>query len=192
MIVFLSSADDPIRQAELKLLKKVDPSDGKKIFFVVNKADNCDEDELTDAQTHDLETLENAGIKYENHLYSISAKQAMEGKTDQFDFDRLSADIGNFILNNKLEIQRNGFLNTVRNATSAVTSALQLMITNEKQSDEELKSSWPFSRPMSLKRKDTWHMTLENLQRSGNLSLMRLNANCHNWKTKSNNVLKHT
>lgn len=138
VIVFLSSADDPIRQAELKLLKKVDPSDGKKIFFVVNKADNCDEDELTDAQTHDLETLENAGIKYENHLYSISAKQAMEGKTDQFDFDRLSADIGNFILNNKLEIQRNGFLNTVRNATSAVTSALQLMITNEKLSDEEL------------------------------------------------------
>jgi len=119
VIVFLSSAQDPIQKDELGLLKKVN-RDLNNIFFVINKVDKCDEDELNEAEEQDRKVLENAGIKVRK-LYRISAKDVLEGRPCG-GYTSLLQDIRQFLKLNKVDLLRGVFVKRVlENAAPAVS-----------------------------------------------------------------------
>lgn len=97
VILFMSSADDPISQRELSLLRKISANDMKKIFFVVNKVDCCDADEIAEADEHNRNTISRSGITVENDIYLISARNAMNKNGATGDFDKLISDIREFL-----------------------------------------------------------------------------------------------
>lgn len=124
VIIFLSDATDPISRSELSLLRKVETRDMKKIFFVINKADKCDDEELADAELHDRETSNNAGIEIES-IYSISAKKVMNGEKENFDFQRLMTDISEFLSNDRNELLLRSFCGRVMALAKPVIQNLQ-------------------------------------------------------------------
>ncbi len=76
--IFLISADPPVSQSELEFLKDV-MKYVENIFFILNKIDYLDEEELRASLSFTKQTIEKAvGEKIE--IYPISAKMALEGK----------------------------------------------------------------------------------------------------------------
>jgi len=76
--IFLISADPPVSQSELEFLKDV-MKYVENIFFILNKIDYLDEEELRTSLSFTKQTIEKAvGEKIE--IYPISAKMALEGK----------------------------------------------------------------------------------------------------------------
>lgn len=138
VVLFLSSATDPIQKSELALLTKIAENDRKKLFFIINKADECDEDELGEAKSHNLSVLKNAGINYEKNLYCISALQMMKERKDLYEFDVLSKEIRLFLENNKLNLQRAGFKNIVCNAVSGLLEKMEVYADAKKLNTSEL------------------------------------------------------
>ena len=138
VVLFLSSASSPITAPELMLLSRVAENDRKKIFFIVNMADECDEEELEEAKEHNLGVLRNAEVHYENKLFCISAKQMMESGEDSFEFRELMDSIRTFLTENKLELQRNGFRNIVSNAVAGLFGKLETYSESRNLSETEL------------------------------------------------------
>lgn len=126
IIIFLSSANDPISFSELALLRKIKSSDMKKIFFVINKADKCDDEELNDAKQHDRQTLANAGIAIENNIYTISAKNAMNGNLDCFDFKKLLNDMSAFLNQDRNELVIQSFCGRIMAIAKPIIQDLYL------------------------------------------------------------------
>ena len=125
IIIFLSSADDPISRDELSLLRKVQPNEMKKVFFVINKADKCEEDEIAEAKDHDRATLNNAGIRIENDIYVISAKKAMAGEFEYGEFRDLMNDITEFMNGDRYKMVLNGFRGRIMALAEPAVSKLR-------------------------------------------------------------------
>lgn len=138
VIIFLSSAQDPIQQEELSLLKKVN-LDLHNIFFVINKADKCDEEELLDAETQDLSVLENAHIQV-NKMYRISAKDVLAGKVSA-DFQSLLSDIHNFLNSSKIYLQRGTFIKRIQGLAAPALSMLETNTKLKKMKLEDLNTA---------------------------------------------------
>ena len=122
VIIFLSSAQDPIQKEELSLLKKVN-KDLNNIFFVINKVDKCDEEELTEAEEQDITVLDNAKINVRK-IYKISAKEVLEGKTSP-EYISLLEDIQSFLEKNKIDLLRGVFIKRILQAASPAVTMLE-------------------------------------------------------------------
>lgn len=136
VILFLSSATDPVTSSELKLLSKIKAD--QKIFFIINKADQCEPDELGQAISHNEKVLQNASISYVNRIYCISAKQVMESGKDDFDFKSLIDDIKTFLQEQKFDLQSKGFRRLVKEAASESLEKLELKDSARQLEKEEL------------------------------------------------------
>ena len=76
--IFLISADPPVSQSELEFLKDV-MRHVENIFFILNKIDYLDDEELKASLSFTKQTIEKAiGKKIE--IYPLSAKMALKGK----------------------------------------------------------------------------------------------------------------
>ncbi len=76
--IFLISADPPVSQSELEFLKDI-MKYVENIFFILNKIDYLDEEELKTSLLFTKQTIEKA-VGKEIEIYPISAKMALEGK----------------------------------------------------------------------------------------------------------------
>lgn len=78
--LFLVSADPPITEVEVDFLKAVRPRVAR-LFFIVNKVDYLSEEEKS-TLLHFVENVlhEQAGIKGETPIFSVSARQGLEAR----------------------------------------------------------------------------------------------------------------
>ena len=81
-LLFLVTADDPIKQDELALLTRIRGHEVKKVIFVVNKADLCEKQELAEALEHNQRILARVGYG-DVPIFEISAKKHWEGGADE-------------------------------------------------------------------------------------------------------------
>ena len=137
VIIFLNSADDPISQRELDLLKKVQSNDYKKVFFVINKIDRCDPEDLDDAEKHNREAIARAGIKIENDIYRISAKNVFS-KNGCSGFDRLVSDIKTFLTNERINLRIESLCGRITALSQHVINDLQQQETFYQLNEAEL------------------------------------------------------
>ncbi len=82
--IFLVSADPPISQSELSFLNDVRDR-VEKLFFVLNKIDYLDEDELEESLRFTKKTIEDALDMEDSTIYPISAKLALQGRIKKDD-----------------------------------------------------------------------------------------------------------
>ncbi|RLB12099.1 MAG: hypothetical protein DRG39_02800 [Deltaproteobacteria bacterium] len=82
--IFLVSADPPISQSELSFLNDV-RDHVEKLFFVLNKIDYLDEDELEESLRFTKKTIEDALDMEDSTIYPISAKLALQGRIKKDD-----------------------------------------------------------------------------------------------------------
>ena len=141
IVLFLSSATQPIQQSELDLLRKVADGDRRKVFFVINKSDECDAEELEQAKEHTQKVLQNAGISIEKRIFCISALQMMKDGKDEFEFSQMAQEISDYLKQNKLELLQEGFRNAVRNVASELSGKLSLQISSSKMNEEEVQKN---------------------------------------------------
>ncbi len=78
--LFLLSVDQPVSKAELDFLKDVREYSNK-IFFLQNKADYVDKEDLKESISFSKKVLEEC-MNYEVKIFPLSAKLALEGKLD--------------------------------------------------------------------------------------------------------------
>ena len=105
--VFIVSAEEPLTEAERKLLKEAKEHGIRKLFFAVNKVDRIESgdlttDELAQGIQHNRNVLESVGYR-DPVLYEISAKRFHETGQDG-GVDRLISDISTMIAEEKLEL----------------------------------------------------------------------------------------
>jgi len=71
--IFLMSADVPISQVEKELLETIKTST-QKIFFVLNKVDNLEPEEITEMSTYNRSVLQEMGLLFRKYGQSLPEK----------------------------------------------------------------------------------------------------------------------
>ena len=106
-VIFLVAANEPLTDAEQKLLKAIDANHTRKLFFAVNMVDRVDSGDLTPVELaegidHNRKVLANTGFPGAA-IYEISAKNYFEKQYDP-GTERLLADIRALIARGRLEV----------------------------------------------------------------------------------------
>ncbi|MBQ9788005.1 MAG: dynamin family protein [Lentisphaeria bacterium] len=135
--IFLITAYSPITESELEFLQSIIKQDTQKMFFVINRVDQTDEDDLRDAIEHNLNILAHAGIAV-NKIYPISAKLALEGNWIDSGMEELFQDVRDFLEKEKYRIPRLRFMNKVAPMIELLKSGVSEEIAALSKSKEEL------------------------------------------------------
>ncbi len=130
--IFLVSADPPISQAELEFLKDV-RKHVENIFFVLNKIDYLNEEELKASLDFTKQAIEKElGIR-EVKVYPISAKIALEGKIKnniellkKSRLEEFNKVLNDFLLKKKGQIILKRSIESIRNYLSEKEFSLKL------------------------------------------------------------------
>jgi len=80
-VIFLVTADEPLTDSELALLKEVRRNDVRKLIFAINKADKVDAKELSEALAHNRKALSSIGYA-DAPIFPISARNYQTEGTD--------------------------------------------------------------------------------------------------------------
>jgi len=139
-VIFLVSAQMPLDQEELDLLKKVKEADVSKIFFAINRIDEATPADLDEAEQHNQRLLEEIGIKT-SKMYRVSAKRAFQGQVADSGVPELVADIQHYIQVEKGVILRDRFGRQIRLAAEPVVQRMAMELECANKSQEELTES---------------------------------------------------
>lgn len=135
-VVFLVTARMPLDQEELHLLREVKKQDIDKIFFVVNKVDEAEADEIESAVAHNRQLLAQCGITPEG-FHKISAKYAYLGKPES-NVPELRADLDRFLTQHKGAIIRQRFLSKVCGIVEPELRAIEVIYASGNKTGAEL------------------------------------------------------
>jgi GTPase Era involved in 16S rRNA processing len=139
-VIFLVTADDPIGADELDLLKKLKEHEVKKVFFAINKVDECDEEtDIQDGIDHNLKCLSSAGIPV-SKIHRISAKQAMYGNYADSGVPTLLAEISTFLAESKAKVLRENFLSKINTISEGLAKSLAFEIASTSKTEEEIQT----------------------------------------------------
>lgn len=106
-VIFLVTADEPLTEAEQKLLKEIKGNNTRKIFFAVNKVDrvdsgDLDQEELAQGIEHNRKILSDVGFP-DAAIYEVSAKNFFEKQCDP-GTERLLASVREMISKDRHDI----------------------------------------------------------------------------------------
>jgi GTP-binding protein EngB required for normal cell division len=138
-VVFLMTARMPIDQDEKKLLGEIKKADVRRLFFVVNRIDESDPQDLADAESHARAVLGEVGISPQKY-YRISAKRAFEGDAAGSGVAELLSDIRTSIIAARSSIVRDRTLARIKDVVATVAEALQVRIDLAHQSTADIDS----------------------------------------------------
>ena len=137
--IFLITAYSPITESELDFLKSIIKQDTQKMFFVINRVDQTDEDDLREAIEHNLNILGAAGISV-NKIYPVSAKVALEGNWHESGMEELFQDISAFLEKEKYRVPRIRFMNKLLPIIEPLKNGISEEISALSKSKEELQA----------------------------------------------------
>ena len=143
--IFLMSADVPISQVEKELLETIKTST-QKIFFVLNKVDNLEPEEITEMSTYNRNVLQEMGFTVQE-IWPISARKALEAQTSkdenlllQSGLSNLEDAIGNFLSSEKGRIVLNTAISKLKRITLQMLSQIAIETKTLTDSEEELEN----------------------------------------------------
>lgn len=135
-VIFVLTARMPLDEDELDLLKEIKAADVKKIFFVLNKIDDSNFQDIEDAIAHNEKLLASIGLSV-GQFHQISARNAFLGKPGNR-VPELLEDIGQFCNDNKGKVLRQRFLIRVNGAIETEARGVEVAITSSAKTNEEL------------------------------------------------------
>lgn len=96
-VLFMITARMPMDQDEKKLLSEIKKADIRRLFFVINRVDESEPQDLTDLEEHSRRLLAEVGVDIER-FYRVSAKSAHAGDMATSGVPELLADVENGIV----------------------------------------------------------------------------------------------
>lgn len=138
-VIFLVTANMPIAQDELDLLKNLKEQDIRKVFFSINKVDECEEEEIQEGIEHNIKMLREAGITV-NKIHRISGKTAMLGNRDKSGLPEFLDDVSSFLAEHKGRILKERFLSRLTRISAEMAKTLAFEIASTSKSDEEIQA----------------------------------------------------
>ena len=135
-VIFVLTARMPLDQDELDLLKEIKAADVKKVFFVLNKVDESEPQDIEDAIAHNEKLLASIGLSV-GTFHRISARNAFLGKPDSH-VPELLAEVGQFCHESKGKVLRRQFLVKVNGAIEAEARAVEVALSSGSKTGAEL------------------------------------------------------
>ena len=136
-VIFIVTARMPLDQDELDLLKKVKAADIGKVFFVLNKVDESDEQDIEDAVKHNQQLLAQHGINIAS-FHRVSAKQAFQGKPEDSGVLELMDEIARFLAVGKGRLLRERFLSRVCGIVESELRSVEIALSSASKTGDEL------------------------------------------------------
>lgn len=137
-VIFMVAADMPIGEDELALLVELKRQDVAKIFFVLNRVDECQPHEVEQAMRHNLGVLDHAGIACDRGMIPLSAKLAYERRVEQSGMPRLKAELGEFLEVSKGALLAERFVTAILDAAQPTLLGLSSAVAAGGKAPEEL------------------------------------------------------
>ena len=137
-VIFLVTARMPLDQDELDLLREIRAAEIRKIFFAINRVDECVEGDLKDAIDHNLGLLNTVGISTDR-MYPISARQAFRGQLEASGLPTLISDISSFIGQNRAKVLEERFIARVLRLVEPAVQELEFEMATARKTAAELK-----------------------------------------------------
>jgi predicted GTPase len=138
-VIFLVTARMPLDQDELDLLQKVKQADIRKIFFAINRVDECSEQDIQDAIAHNTAMLTRARIDVQT-IHRISAKRAFQGDMAGSGLSGLFNEIGHFLASSKGRVLAARFVSRVCNAVQPLANAIDIQLTRSNKTAAEIEA----------------------------------------------------
>ena len=135
-VIFVLTARMPLDQDELELLKEIKEADVKKIFFVLNKVDESEPQDIEDAIAHNEKLLGSIGLSVGN-FHRISAKNAFLGKPNSH-VPELLAEVGQFCHESRGKVLRRRFLVKINGAIEAEARTVEVALSSGTKTSAEL------------------------------------------------------
>jgi hypothetical protein len=107
------------------------------VFFVINRCDECDEEEIADGIEHNRKMLSAAEIPVET-LHRLSAKRAMQGDVAGSGLPELAMEIATFLGEQKGQVLRGNFTKRIQSVAQSMHNTLGLELTSAQKTQEEL------------------------------------------------------
>lgn len=136
-VIFLVTAQMPIDNTELDLLRQIRAADIQKMFFVVNQIDVTDSRDLQDAIEHNTKVLASAGI-HATFVHRISARSAFEGRPDKGGITSLIDEVRDFLVANRLGAQIERLRSRIEAVAGAFVSQVDLQLRESQCSRDEI------------------------------------------------------
>lgn len=136
-VLLMTTARMPISAAEIELLESVRKTDVEKIFFVMNKIDKVDPQELEEGKSANLRKLAEAKVPA-GVIYEISAKRAFEGDWETSGVSKLMDAVSAFIDKHRGEIVKKRFVAEVKAAAAQTLREADLRARFSELSPDEL------------------------------------------------------
>lgn len=138
-VIFLVTARMPLDQEELELLKKVKASDIKKIFFAMNRVDECEEQDIQEAIRHNTEMLSHLGIEVTT-IHRISALNAFKGDWIGSGLETFSREISDFLDESKGKVISTRFIARICASVETVAQSLGIQLAASSKSIAQIES----------------------------------------------------
>jgi ribosome biogenesis GTPase A len=172
-VIFLVTARMPMDQDEKKLLGEIKKADIRRLFFVINRVDESEPQDLADAEAHSRKVLSEVGIAPQKY-YHISAKKAFSGNGIDSGVPELLDDIRSAIISARTPIVRDRTLARIQDAISPLVEALQLRLEMANQSTAEVETILDDLRRKRKEEMPRLKETLKSFLKEWNTSLEEL------------------
>ncbi len=151
VVLFLVTSRMPLDQDELELLARIKTADIPKVFFVINRIDEAEEQDLQDAIQHNQALLARHGIA-PGVIHRISAKQSFQGNAADSGVPELLAAVGTFLAAQRGPTLQSRLVTRVRQAVEVLIPRWELDFQSATKSAGELNAE--------LRRLETRQATL--------------------------------
>lgn len=155
--IFLITAHSPLIESEIAFLKELQAQDVRKVFFAINRADEVDEDELSDAINHNLSVLADNGIPV-TQIFPISAKRAFQGNVEGSGMDRLFEAVKGYLDKEKFRVPRSRFMARINALVDSVANGIETEMSARNKTAQDL--------AVEIEKLKDENITLEEFQRT--------------------------
>lgn len=135
-VVFLVTAQMPLDQDELELLRQLRDADVRKILFAINRVDQVTPAELDQAESHNRGLLQQVRVPVDR-IHRISAKRAFEGDLAGSGLETLLDEVRQLLRNGKAKVLAERTVARVMSAVAPVLSGLEAELTLMTQSADQ-------------------------------------------------------
>lgn len=136
-VIFLVTARMPLDQDELDLLRDLRVAEIRKIFFAINRVDECSPGDLQDAIEHNRAILGSIGVSVDR-MHPISARQAFRGEPGDGGLPALASDVSSFIAENRARVLEQRFIARVRGIVEPAVQGLEFEAAAARRTAAEL------------------------------------------------------
>ncbi len=137
-VIFLVTARMPLDQDELDLLREIRVADIRKVFFAINRVDECSEGDLRDAINHNRQLLRSVGLAIDL-IHPISARQAFRGQVGTSGLPTLATDVSAFIGQHRARVLEERFIARVMAVVEPTLRDLEFEMATTRKADVELR-----------------------------------------------------